>query len=83
MGIIDYVDEYLLELTTKFVKWFNWLTGKDNFWLAKIAALISPIAYGVMTKSILASILMLPAVLPLFLFISVTKYRKTKTHLLE
>ena len=30
-----WLDQKLLDLTSQFVKKFNWLTGKDNFWLAR------------------------------------------------
>ncbi|MEK7464616.1 MAG: hypothetical protein AAB617_02465 [Patescibacteria group bacterium] len=33
--MLSKADAWLLELTEKLVKRFNWLTGKDNFWLAK------------------------------------------------
>ncbi len=30
------LDAWLLKITEKVVRRFNWLTGKDNFWLAKL-----------------------------------------------
>ncbi|MDO8557788.1 MAG: hypothetical protein Q7S09_01175 [bacterium] len=35
---ITWVDRKLLALTARFTKRFNWLTGKDNFWLARRAS---------------------------------------------
>ncbi|MEK7464614.1 MAG: hypothetical protein AAB617_02455 [Patescibacteria group bacterium] len=33
--MLSALDTWLLRLTERFVKRFNWTTGKDNFWLAK------------------------------------------------
>jgi hypothetical protein len=34
-------DAQVLDLTQKFANWFNWLTGKDNYWLTKQLTLIT------------------------------------------
>lgn len=40
MHLIMIVDKTLLQLTEKIVKRFNWLTGKDNFYLARGVAIL-------------------------------------------
>ena len=40
MRLITAVDSALLQLTEKLVKKFNWLTGKDNFYLARGVAVL-------------------------------------------
>jgi len=35
------IDDWLLWLTGQFVKKFNWLTGKDNFFLARVCCIVA------------------------------------------
>jgi len=35
------IDGWVLWLTSQFVKKFNWLTGKDNFFLARVCCIVA------------------------------------------
>lgn len=45
MRVVRLVDGLLLKAVERFARWVNWLTGKDNFWLAKQCACIGTIMY--------------------------------------
>jgi hypothetical protein len=42
------IDEKLLQLTSRFVKKFNWLTGKDNFFLARGCCIVASFFFWVL-----------------------------------
>lgn len=39
------LDEKLLFAAEKFVKVFNWITGKDNFWIARATMVLTSLSY--------------------------------------
>ena len=88
-----WLDSYLLRLASSFAKKFNWLTGKDNFWLSYQLFIISVINlviayyYAQLNNKgpMLAGILLTLAISPLIKIMEETKseHREVKIFELE
>jgi hypothetical protein len=59
--MLEKIDEWVLWLTGQFVKKFNWLTGKDNFFLARVCCIGASFFFWVAVIIDNQSILVIPA----------------------
>lgn len=70
------IDGKLLSVFERVVKWFNWLTGKDNFFLARQLAIIQLLlifAFSIISGNLIFGICFLPFTFEAFLFSRITE----------